>query len=245
MARTPTFTLSVGKLVNNTLATYLRNVVPFTVLAALVLLPWIVFRLYFGDDPNNPALPLGSMLLQGLLSYVLTGAVTYGAVQHLRGRPAPLGETISKGLQVFGRTLGTGIICGLRIFGFTLLLIVPGIMEIMRLFVAIPVAVIEGKDVATSIERSKALTDGSRWHIFGGGLLIYLIAFLLLGLATFVSVMFFSANVADARSSAVWIEILVALFANSFYATMMAVCYSMLREGKENVDPKQLAAVFD
>ena len=42
-----------------------------------------------------------------------------------------------------------------------------------------------------------------------------------------------------------WIEVAMNVVVAPFGATMPAVCYFLLRTGKENVDAKDVAAVFD
>lgn len=253
MARAPRFTLSVGTLVSKSFGTYFRNFVPFTLLAVLVMSPWIAYRIFLDDGLADAQgelglvllLFLGNMFLQLLLSYVLTGAVTYGVVQQLRGEPASLATTVSKGIQVLGTTIGTGLLCGIRIFGFSLLLLVPGIIEMVKLYAAIPTAIIEGKGANAAIERSQRLTEGSRWPIFGSWLITYCIAMGATYLVLFALILLVTPQLNDMPAMVRWVEIPVAVLSAPFGATMMAVCYSLLRQGKENVDTKQLAAVFD
>ena len=88
MARAPRFTLSVGTLVGKSFGTYFRNFVPFTLLAVLVMSPWIAYRLFLDDALAEARgelgalllLSLGNWFLQVLLSFVLSAAVTHGVV---------------------------------------------------------------------------------------------------------------------------------------------------------------------
>lgn len=255
MAPTTNYTLPIGDLVGKSIAIFLRNLFPFTLLGVLFMAPWIALHIYHmqllgeapprrhGETPDTALLmlPFAEMLLQSLLSFLLTGAVTFGVVQQLRGQPAGIAQVISKGLSSFGRVFATGFLCGLRIMLFTLLLIVPGIIQQVKLYVAIPAAVMEGRDASHAMSRSELLTKGSGWQIFGAWLLILLIGF---GLAM---VAFFVAHAADpgVLKSPVWVDIAITVFVGPFGATMMAVAYFLLRKGKENVDPKEIAAVFD
>jgi uncharacterized membrane protein len=257
MARATPYSLSVGQLVSRSIALYVGNLLPFTLLGAVFLLPWIALHVYDhpmleqaartpprrGEAPPiGPAfLPLAELILQSLLSYLLTGAVTYGVVQQLRGQPAGMAQAISKGLSSFGRTFATGLLCSLRIFLFTLLIIIPGIIQQVRLYVAIPVAVMEGKGAADAVARSRTLTDGSGWQIFGSWLLIFAIGF---GLGIVGFFLMHGAG-SGAERTPVWFDIAVELIVGPFAATMMATAYFLLRQGKENVDPKDIAAVFD
>jgi hypothetical protein len=237
------FTVRVGALVGQGLSTYLRNFLPFTVLAGIVLSPWIAFRLFVQQAPHADeasVLPMLGPMIENLLTFVLTGAVTYGVVMQLRGEPASFAQVLAKGLQSFLRVFGTGFLCGLRIMLFTLLLVIPGIIQQVRLYVAIPVSVMEAKGGGDAMARSVELTRGSGWPIFGSWLVVWLVSMGLgLGVAQLIVTRTIPVSVAP------WLEIGIAVFCGSFGATMMAVCYFMLRHGKENVDVKQLAAVFD
>lgn len=242
MAAALKFTVRVGEVVGEGLRTYVRNFLPFTVLSVVVLAPWIAFRLFVEQDldPEEPSvLPLLGMLLQNLMTFVLTGAVVYGVVMQMRGEPASFGRVLTVGLQSFFRVLGTGFLCGVRILLFTLLLIVPGIIQQVRLYVAIPVSVMERKGGGDAMARSLELTRGSGWPIFGSWFVAWIAQ---VGLGALFGFMITSRTIPV--SASVWIEIAIAVLCGSFGATMMAVCYFQLREGKENVDVKQLAAVF-
>lgn len=239
------FTLSVGTLVGKGSSIYFANLLPFTVLSALVLSPWIAFRLLVEHpDPADDApsvVPLLGMLLESFLAFVLTGAVTYGVVMQLREQHASLGDALGRGLKSLFAVIGTGALCVLRIFLFTLLLIIPGIIQAVKLYVALPVAVMEGKGGGEAIRRSQQLTEGSRWPIFGSWLLIMVVTMGLGFVAGFLTV----GSKTFGPSVIACYEIGIALIMNAFSATLMAVCYFQLRQGKENVDAKQIAAVFD
>lgn len=238
------YSLPVGGLVGQTIGIFLRNLVPFLVLGALVLAPWIALRIVFDDaveKQDNLAIPVLLFLLQSLLAYILTGAVTFGVVQQLRRQPAGFGAVISQGLSSFGRVLGTGLLCGVRILLWTILFYVPGVIESVRLFVAIPAAVMEGKSNVAAVDRSKALTRGSGWSIFGAWLLIAVIG---AGIGM-IGVFVLHSSDQAVLAKPMWLEITIAVVVGPFSATMAAVAYFMLRRGKENVDATQIAAVFD
>jgi hypothetical protein len=246
MARNPPFSIRFGDLVSRTLSAYFRNLAPFTVLAVLVFAPWIACVFLFPDPPVRSAgmehtwRTIGMFLLQTLLSYVLIGAVTFGVVQQMRGEPQSFGTSIAMGLRSFFGALGTGILCGLRILVGFILLYIPGIIESIRLYVAIPISIIEGIGGSRAVQRSIDLTAGSRWPIFGAVLLMGVVTVGLGAIGGFVI-----GTTLDADSQALqWLEVVITVVTSTFSATLAAVCYALLRHGKENVDVKELAAVF-
>jgi hypothetical protein len=252
------YTLPFGDLLGQTLSIYFRNFVPFTVLGAIVLAPWAALWLPAQGilDPNAGrferddlgkfiSLQLGAVVAQVLLTYLLTGAVTYGVVQQLRGQPAGMGQALAQGFKNLGRSLGTGILVGLRVLLFSLLLVVPGIMEFVRLYVAIPAAVMEERGGGHAIERSTLLTDGSRWPIFGALVVVGIGTAMISGVVAAV-VMVASGGPRSGSAMAVNIAtIALNVVSQGLSATMMAVTYFLLRRGKENADPAALASVFD
>lgn len=240
------YALPFGVLFSQTLSIYARNFVPFTLLGAVILAPWAAMELLgppLDPSPNAafPAMRVVTAIVQMVLTYLLTGVVTYGVVQQMRGQTASLGNCISKGMQNLGRSIGTGLLVGLRVFLFMLLLIVPGIMEFCRLYVAIPAAIMEERGGSHATSRSLVLTDGSRWPIFGATTVIMVMSTLMVFLAGFVVGTFGQGQ----NSASTWFLIVITVVFQTLSATMMAVCYFLLRRGKENVDPAALAAVFD
>lgn len=249
LATPSTYSLPFGAFVSKSLGIYLRNLLPFAALSALVLAPWIVLRILLRQDVPTPGGEAISSILQTVLSMVLTGALTYGVVQQMHGKSAGIGALVTAGMQSLGRVFVTSLVAGLIIGIGTLMLVVPGIIATVLLYVAIPVAVMEHKSVGDAMRRSSDLTRGSRWAIFGAALLMGLVSIGVVLLCTFVFATTSTASVAgieyEAESLPLWMEIAIPLLLQPMNATLSSVCYVMLRQGKENVDVQQIAAVFD
>lgn len=242
MARTQ-FKLTVGALVNNSFGIYFRNFVPFVLLGALVFAPWIALQFLAPPETEGELIVrnLVNLIVYYLSMFVLTGALTYGVVQQLRGQPAGIAQALSQGLKSFTRVLGTSMLCGARIILFSLLLLVPGIIEMFRLYVAIPAAVMEGKDASSSVARSNQLTEGSRMTLFGGVFVMSLLTGLVGAIIGFV----YATSTPDFDPNDPWLSSGIQVVFAPLGATLNAVAYFLLRKGKENVDAKEIAAVFD
>jgi hypothetical protein len=252
--------LRIGRLLGRSIAIYVRNLLPFTLLGVFFLVPWSTLVLWLDGrlsadqhprrhlSANQSAaihgLELASVPLLILLTFLLTGAVTYGVVQQLRGQPASFAQAMRKGLSSSARVLSTAFVCGLRVFVGGLLLIVPGIIQQVRLYVAIPAAEMEGTAGHASMERSRHLTRGSGWQIFCAWLMPYLLGIAFALLEMFCEQEIDPLHALGGRIPA-WLNIAIALFVGPFSATLMATTYFLLRQGKENVDPDAIAAVFD
>jgi hypothetical protein len=248
------YRLPVGGLVAKSIGIYFGNLLPFVALSAIALAPWIVMLFYLEAQPRPEtataprsvwdATPTGpelvATLLQQIGTLVLTGALTFGVVQKLRGMQADLGQTLAIGVKSFLRVLLIGIVYGVLVCIGLLVFVVPGLMLMTIFYVALPAAVLESKGIGASLSRSADLTRGNRWPIFGAVVLFWLLILV-------VSTVFGVVMVAAVKNGVLpaWLQVTLHVVLAPFGATMPAVCYYMLRMGKENVDAKQIAAVFD
>lgn len=269
-----TYQLAIGELVGKSFGIYFRNLLPFLVISMATLSPWAALSLFVADytqamifeRSGSPemviVLGIVTFVVQTVLGFIMTGAITFGTVQSLRNQPAALGDTVRMGLTSLGRVFWTAMLVGLRILlyssGAVLMIVVsvlvrepmlaaiawplmiPGLIEWVRLYVAVPATVMEGKAAGESIARSKWLTDGSRWQVFGAWFLVALLAW---AVALVIGSLVVWTEAFDPSNP--WLNICIQVLVTPFGATMAATTYFLLRMGKENVDAKELAAVFD
>jgi len=245
--------LSVGGVLKRGFSTYFANFVPFTVLALILYLPSLIFgysaSLSFsagvdvGVMPGYTPIDFAVMLLSAVLTYVLIGALVYGAVQHLNGHKAGVGELISRGLSRVVPVIVIAILFSLALgVGFTLL-IVPGVFLVVVWSVAIPASVVERPGIFGAFSRSWQLTKGYRWPVLGIQLVLLVI---MLGLSLIVGVVagivVFSL---DSLTPILVVNYFVQAFSGALMSVVIAVLYHDLRVAKEGVSTAQLAAVFD
>jgi hypothetical protein len=115
----------------------------------------------------------------GVLSYALSAvsdlvlgalaapAVVYLLVGRLRtGRPAPIGESLRWGWRLWGKSLWNTFKMEVTVALWTLLLIVPGVVAMVRLAFTEVVVGVEGNRTADVLGRSRELSAGRRWRIF-------------------------------------------------------------------------------
>ena len=214
-------------------------------MAIVLTSPQWIYRLIASPEAavDDLGLQVVVTLVTWLLSFLLIGAVVYGTVSELRGRRAGLGECVARGVALIPTVLGVAILTALAIWLGSILFLVPGVIALVMLWVAIPVAVVERPGVFASLGRSRALTKGSRWRVFGlialVGLLWMLAVWVVLAISVFSG---FGPGTLTVMMVALWI--LTALF-TALYAVVCAVGYHDLRVSKEGVDAQQIAAVFD
>ena len=181
---------------------------------------------------------VGGLLLV-LLSPIATAMSLYGAYQAMRGQPFTIGESFRAGWARFGSVLGATFMAGIITLFFLLLLFVPGIMAVCAMYVALPACVVERLGPIKCLRRSRELTKGVRWRIFGLILVVTLVGGTMGGMA--------GGAVAASKSqvAAGIVSFIANVISNAFAAVLSAVAYRDLRVAKEGIDIESLAKVFD
>lgn len=139
------------------------------------------------QEPSGPFFA-GYMALQGMI--VLVGLVFSGLMQatitrglvieHEGGRPS-FGECLSGGLRFAIPIVVLMFLWWLGVMLGWVLLFVPGMILVTMWSVAIPALVEERTGIFGAFGRSRELTKGSRWKIFG--LLLMILVLFYIGLA--------------------------------------------------------------
>jgi len=248
---------------------YGRHFVAFSSLAALAISPfYLTFLAIFPAPPNWAIWPvLTTALLCPLLA---NGAITYGLVRDLQGRPAPMLETLGALARRFPSMIFVAISVTLLVLPDNLLTLIPlsrintfvpipstvlGPSVILPptavifciFFLAVPVCVAEQAGIGTSLWRSRFLTKGHRWQIFGT---IFLIRALYIAVNAEANVAALSMRGYTGRLIADYVmEIAVSWIVEAifiaFLSVVAAVFYYELRVAKEGVGAAKIADVFE
>jgi len=117
-------------------------------------------------------------------------------------------------------------------------LIIPGIIIALMLIVTWPVILAEGLGPIEALGRSRELTKGHKWGIFGGYLVFYIISMIIQLVLMMVSIAL--GEIGALIGTLLSYAILLAL-SSTFFASL----YTNLRESKEGVSIEQMAAVFE
>lgn len=194
----------------------------------------------------------GYGLIVAMLWMVASGAMVQATVAHAKGRQATPGEVIQVGIV---RSLPLIAVYFLLIVGVwigTIFLIVPGIMLGVMWSVALPAVVAERTGVFGAFGRSRALTKGARWQIFGILLLIFAIYLLVTmavavvstaGGGTFAAILTRGA-VAQPSIIAQLFSTLVTTVMVTWLTTVGASLFVELRNWKDGPDAADLADIF-
>ena len=235
----------IGDALNRSVRLLGRHAVPFLVISALGHLPEL-YSLSMTIGPARPdvlATHLGSLSLamggNFLLALLWQGSIIVIAVGTEFGRPVPIDRAVSQCLGRFWAALGTSLLAGLIVGLLCLLLIVPGLMALIAIIAAFPACIIEGSGPTASLKRSRMLTKGHRWKIFGLILLIGLPSAAINFGLTRQSVGLVGHDLALATIYG-W-----TVLVGAFGAVLNAMIFVGLRTAKDGPGEERLAAVFD
>jgi hypothetical protein len=234
-------TFGVGSVLGTSFRVYGRNFIPFTVIAALLYVPMILWTsmssLESLADTKHVFLV---MALQAVLNSFVSATLTYGVVKELQGQRVGIGACLSTGFARMIPALGVAILAGIIIGVGTMLLIVPGIIAMCVLYVAMPASVIEKPGVMGALGRSSDLTRGYRGAIFG--LVLILVVFGMV--IAFVERSAFPITAASFKTY-MYLQLATQVILGAFGSVVAAVAYSSLRTEKEGTSIDDLAKVFE
>jgi hypothetical protein len=247
----------IGRVATRTFEVIRGNFLGFFVLGLIATIPTTVYTIAVTtgalpnsvgavSDPRAATLFMagvfGSLIVGAFFGLVLQASLTYGAISYLSSQPVALGRALGIGLRQFFPLLGIAILEGFGLMGGALLLVFPAFMLYVMWAVVVPVRVAENTGIFESFGRSRALTAGYRWPVFG----VIFVFFLGAGIAQNVA----GAMIAPASAGGLlYVGVALSALINAIIAvasaTLIASIYYELRLVKEGVGPAQIAAIFD
>ena len=246
----------IGRVFNNSFAVIGRNIVLCAGLAFLFSgLPAIIIRLWSESrmqailqaDPGAAADPmlmfrnLTPVIIAGWVGYLFTlllqSALVRATIEDLNGKRPTFADCLQIAIRFFLPTLAIGLLVGLGAGLATLALVVPGIILWLGWSVSVPVLIQERLGVFGSMSRSRALTKGSRWSLFGLFLVLIIIAMVIQGAAGVLVYLFHGI-------AAVIVAGLVQSVMAMLLSVAAAVSYVELRQVKEGTSVDELAEIF-
>jgi hypothetical protein len=241
LAPAPPRPFSAGAVIGRSFATWLRNLVPFSVVTLLVNVPVFAIEA-LAPAGESVGIEGAARVVSGLANLVVTAALTYGVLQSLRGESVPLGRLLGTGFSKMGSVLLVSIAFGFIVFLGFVLLVVPGVVALCALYVAVPAVVVEDIGPGEALGRSRALTKGSRWSILAVALVVGAVTFVVAAAAG--ALVAFGASALPRPLPALLSTAIVALL-TPLGACAAAVAYHDLRVAKEGVDTAALVKVFE
>ena len=242
--------IDVGKVVSRGFDVIKRNAGPYGAVALLLGgLPGFLVGLATvnGIETANPIAmfisPLywGAILLSLLCGSVLQAALVRSSILDLSGRPADVGGSLTAALALLPALIGLTVLTSIILIVGFILLIVPGIIFYVIFSVAVPVLVEERPGIIGSLERSVALTRGSRWQVFGV-LVVYILFYMAISMVLGVV-----GGVAGQQSlvAQLFVSTVIGVAGTLVFAALLASLYVELRTVKEGATTESLAAIFE
>ena len=249
----------IGACLSRTLSVYFGNFIRFNLLGLLIMGPGVLLlglllgAVLVGFSVGSPDSidPVG-MVLSFVISFVLilgfqyflTGVLVYATLQSLRGEKPSFGGALLRGLRRIVPIVGVAVITTVLVWIGVFFFLIPGVIVALMLCVAIPAVMVEDHGILSSLSRSRALTKGARWQLFG----LFLVGFLGSMAVSLVVGLPFGILAVEGSVLAIIgevIQFVLQLALTVFLAVLLAVAYHDLRVSKEGVSTAQLAAVFD
>ena len=196
-----------------------------------------------------------SMIMAVMLPLLLQGAMVYGVYRYLTGHPFAVSLAINSALGRNWHLLGFTIVVNFLACVGHVILFIPGIVSSLILFVAIPVAMVEDVSVGQALARSRDLTSGRLWRLFGLGVIATIFYILMAGASLGVQIVVggysLDSEVVNTGMSLRALVITTPLgiltegLSAAVFGVVGVVSYYELRRDKEGTAVEDLAAVFE
>lgn len=190
--------------------------------------------------------------LLNLMIMALTQAVlTRATVAEGEQRHASFAESLGAGLRVLLPLIVLMILLGLAVMAGLILFIVPGVILYVMWSVATPALVQERGGVLRAFSRSRELTRGARWKVFGILLVLLIVYWLISALSGILMLMSGGMNAAALAMQQqqmplgfVVLTLVVGTITNVLWGTIQASLYVELKQWKEGDSVENLEQVF-
>lgn len=215
-----------------------------------IILPNLILGVQRGEfGVFMVAVGLGG-LINAALSLLAQGALVRTTIDYSEGKITSIGQAITTGQATILPLLGLGIVVAVCVALASILLLVPGIMLFIMWSVAAPALVDERPGIIGALRRSRELTKGFRWKIFGLLLVVMVIFWITVILVGVVAAgtgtaSWLGTNPAAAPSvGALIVGLLINTLLIGFWSTLTNSLFIELRQAKEGLAPDALAEVF-
>ncbi len=236
---------TIGQILGKSFNIFARNFPFMLMVAALSTIPDFIIELL----PQDPMLLMASNIINNWMALFFQGIVVYGVFQHLTGQRMVFADSVNVAMRCFFPLLLTSIAVGLLTMVGYLLLVIPGVIIALMMWVAVPVVIVERGGVGHALQRSKDLTTGFRLRIFMLNLVLGVIMILAVGVQFGMTAMLTGMGLVPGTLTMALVNfpISVILLGSilALSSVVVTVGYYTLRHEVEGVAPQDLAAVFE
>ena len=247
------FSRGLGVIVDNPVTVlgiaFLFGALP-SVLITWLRQTWLLGRMDADQMIGAIAVTIASALVNLVLQTLVQGSLVRATLAYARGERASFSQCVGSALSVVLPLIALGILMVLGIWLGLILLFVPGVMLFVMWSVASPALVAERTGVFGAFGRSRFLTKGARWKVFGLEVILIVIYYVFIG--AFAATTFtatgssFASAVTTEGLSFGWIvaTIISSTLATTVWSTVQTSLYVELRNWKEGLPEQSLAEIF-
>ena len=254
MSETVAFEFSVGRVLSKSFRVLIQNPLLLLGLTLVMVAPGLYGYYLMATGPQGEAVFSNSFWFSTLIGILLYPAflivILTATAASLRDEAVSTDLLLGALAKHILPVLAIVILFTIAVYIGALFLIIPAIIIGCMFYVTIPARLNEGSGIIDSFGRSRDLTRGHRWGIFG--LMLVMIAFqivvnLVFGVFAFTS-MYAAATINASELQMPWISLALAQFFSSimyvYFFVTTGVAYHELRMEKEGGDTDTLAKVF-
>lgn len=244
--------LQIGDILSRSGSIYMTNFIPFTMIAAIILIPSLLLSLCHIPF-NNSTLEITCITISSFWTFVagslISGCIIYGSFSTLKGVQVKTSDSISVAVSRFMAVFGTAFIVGILCMLGMVMCIVPGIIASIFLYVATPAAVLEKLGPIEAINRSIELTEGNKLNIFLLSIIVFgLMIVVFFGLGMFEGIFEMAIKSKDVliltKSAFAFTAYVLETFITAWSATLVTVVYHDLHKLREGSDINDLLAAL-
>ena len=247
----------MGRVASRTFQIIANNILTFAMLSVIPGVPLVMLArigrnsfIQGGHVDFSMLGYAGVLWLAYILShFILQASVVHGAVVTLNGKRASFLDCLSTGLESFIGLFGLAVVMVIGMSVGFVLLMIPGFIAYVMWSVSVPAYVTERTGVFDALRRSRELTSGHKWAIFGLLLLFGILSVSIAFAAAFSTggpiMIAPHAAASGASAGRVVASTIASMITSVIGASLIASIYYELRVMKEGIGPDALAAVFD
>lgn len=202
------------------------------------------------DFGTNAVLIGGIYLASFVLTQLAQGGLVRATIAHSDHRTVSFAACVATGARFALPLLALGIVMGFALLLGFMVFIIPGVLLYLAWAVAVPALVIDGSGVFGAFGRSAFLTRGARWNVFGIGLVVLVLYYILLagvGIVTVAITGFPSPATRGLDGFLTLSSVLGAIsttVSTAAFAAIQTSLYVELRDWKDGPQIDQLSDIF-
>ncbi|MET3825763.1 hypothetical protein ABIC16_001456 [Sphingomonas sp. PvP055] len=249
--------MSIGRVFNRAFAALGANAgTMFGIAFLFSALPIAVLNLWQAgmgptrDFGTNAVLVGGLYLASFVLTQLAQGGLVRATIAHSDHRTVGFGACVATGLRFAVPLLALGVVMGFALLLGFAFFIVPGVLLYLAWAVAVPALVIDRTGVFGAFGRSAFLTRGARWNVFGIGLVMLILYYVLIAAVGIVTVAVTGFPAAAPRGFDGFVTLssvfsaLSTTLSTAVVAAIQTSLYVELRDWKDGPQIEQLSDIF-